>query len=171
MRLLERKSDGEFGLTEFWGDNIPRYAILSHTWGAEEVTFEDLMDQTGKSKGGFNKIRFCGEQAANDAAPAILQRLPFSSAPFASLTFSSDCHSPAPNILQRLPFSSAYHSSAPPANSSCFFRSRPMLLQRATVPLTIQFPHQPLLSPPPLRLLSSPSKCPRTRPHLFYLQQ
>src|SRR5271170_5421160 len=66
MRLLERKSDGEFGLTEFWGDNIPRYAILSHTWGAEEVTFKDLMDQTGKSKGGFNKIRFCGEQAAND---------------------------------------------------------------------------------------------------------
>ena len=66
----------------YFEHSIPPYAILSHTWGAdgEEVTFEDLMDQTGKSKGGFNKIRFCGEQAANDAAPAILQRLPFFSA-------------------------------------------------------------------------------------------
>ena len=68
MRLLERKSDGEFGLTEFFEDNIPPYAILSHTWGAngEEVTFKDLMDQTGKSKAGYNKIGFCGKQAAND---------------------------------------------------------------------------------------------------------
>ena len=105
MRLLERQGDDEFGLAEFFEDSIPPYAILSHTWGAdgEEVTFEDLMDQTGKSKGGFNKIRFCGEQAANDAGPAILQRLPFSSA----------CHSPAPTILQRLPFFSASSQFVP----------------------------------------------------------
>jgi Heterokaryon incompatibility protein (HET) len=68
MRLLERNNDGEFSLTKDFGDDIPRYAILSHTWGAdtEEVTFRDLMDGTGKGKVGYNKILFCGEQAKSD---------------------------------------------------------------------------------------------------------
>ena len=67
MRLLERKNH-EFSLTEFVGDNIPQYAILSHTWGddSEEVSFKDLVEGVGKSKAGYNKIRFCGEQAACD---------------------------------------------------------------------------------------------------------
>jgi len=68
MRLLERNNDGEFSPTKDFGDDISRYAILSHTWGAdaEEVTSRDLMDGTGKSKVGYNKIRFCGEQARCD---------------------------------------------------------------------------------------------------------
>jgi hypothetical protein len=68
MRLLERNNDGEFSLTKDFGDDIPRYAILSHTWGVdtEEVTFRDLIDDTGKSKAGYDKIRFCGEQARRD---------------------------------------------------------------------------------------------------------
>ena len=68
MRLLEFKNHGELSLTEFIGDNIPRYAILSHTWGPddEELTFKDLAEGTGKSKAGYSKIRFCGEQAASD---------------------------------------------------------------------------------------------------------
>jgi hypothetical protein len=68
MRLLERNNSSEFSLTQDFGDDIPRYAILSHTWGAdtEEVTFRDLMDGTGKSKAGYNKIQFCGEQARRD---------------------------------------------------------------------------------------------------------
>ena len=68
MRLLKLKDDGEFSLIEFIGDKIPRYAILSHTWGAdsEEVTFKDLVKGTSKSKAGYQKIRFCGEQAATD---------------------------------------------------------------------------------------------------------
>src|SRR6266516_3674043 len=69
MRLLECNSTGEFSLTkDFGGDDVPRYAILSHTWGVdtEEVTFKDLMDGTGKSKAGYNKIRFCGEQTGRD---------------------------------------------------------------------------------------------------------
>src|SRR2546421_5738839 len=68
MRLLKVEDDGEFSLTEFIGDKIPRYAILSHTWGAdgEEVIFKDLMEGTGKNKAGYQKIRFCGEQAATD---------------------------------------------------------------------------------------------------------
>jgi hypothetical protein len=68
MRLLEWKSDGDFSLTKDLIHDIPPYAILSHTWGAdtEEVTFKDLTDGTGKSKAGYNKIRFCGEQARCD---------------------------------------------------------------------------------------------------------
>ncbi|KAH6673053.1 hypothetical protein B0J14DRAFT_654782 [Halenospora varia] len=66
MRLLEYNNDGEFSLAEFFGDDIPRYAILSHRWGAEEATLADLMDGTGKSKAGYDKIRFCGEQARRD---------------------------------------------------------------------------------------------------------
>jgi len=69
MRLLDRKNDSEFSLTkDFVSDDIPRYAILSHTWGVdtEEVTFRDLMDGTGKNKAGYNKIRFCAEQARRD---------------------------------------------------------------------------------------------------------
>jgi ankyrin repeat protein len=69
MRLLQRSNTGEFSLTEdFIGSKpIPPYAILSHTWeNGEEVTFRDMMDGTGKDKTGYNKIRFCGEQADRD---------------------------------------------------------------------------------------------------------
>ncbi|PQE27704.1 NB-ARC and Ankyrin domain protein [Rutstroemia sp. NJR-2017a WRK4] len=37
-------------------------ASLSLLWGAEEVTFKDMIDGTGKSKAGYGKIQFCGEQ-------------------------------------------------------------------------------------------------------------
>jgi hypothetical protein len=68
MRLLQYHNDGGFSLAEFFGDDSPKYAILSHTWGVgtEEVTFGDLVNGTGKSKAGYKKIRFCGEQARRD---------------------------------------------------------------------------------------------------------
>ncbi|KAF2192932.1 HET-domain-containing protein [Zopfia rhizophila CBS 207.26] len=70
MRLLRRCDTGEFTLTEdLVGDEaIPPYAILSHTWAedAEEVTFKDLTDGTGKGKPGYKKIRFCRERARQD---------------------------------------------------------------------------------------------------------
>jgi Heterokaryon incompatibility protein (HET) len=66
MRLLEYKNDGKFSLTTDFGGKTPQYAILSHTWEAEEVTFKDLVDGTGKSKAGYRKIQFCGEQARRD---------------------------------------------------------------------------------------------------------
>ena len=66
MRLLQYNDESEFSLTEDYVDDIPRYAILSHRWGGEEVTFRDLMDGIGKSKAGYDKIRFCGEQAKQD---------------------------------------------------------------------------------------------------------
>jgi hypothetical protein len=66
MRLLFRRDNGEYGLTKDLVDDglIPPYAILSHTWNeGQEVTFEDLIGGSGKSKTGYNKIRFCGQQA------------------------------------------------------------------------------------------------------------
>ncbi|KAH8594139.1 hypothetical protein B0O99DRAFT_595843 [Bisporella sp. PMI_857] len=68
MRLLELKNNGEFSLTKDLIDNIPPYAILSHTWGNddEEATFQDLTGGVGKSKAGYRKIRFCAEQAIRD---------------------------------------------------------------------------------------------------------
>ena len=69
MRLLERKSLGVYVLTKdfFSDDDIPPYAILSHTWkDGEEVTFKDLSEGTGKDKSGYRKIRFCGERARRD---------------------------------------------------------------------------------------------------------
>jgi hypothetical protein len=70
MRLLERCDNGELSLTkDLVGNNIPPYAILSHTLRTEtteEVTFKDLVDGTGKSKPGYDKISFCAEQAGRD---------------------------------------------------------------------------------------------------------
>jgi hypothetical protein len=68
MRLLSLSGDGEFTMNEFSDQNIPKYAILSHTWegGNQEVTFHDFISGFGGSKKGFDKIRFCGAQAQKD---------------------------------------------------------------------------------------------------------
>lgn len=69
MRLLYYANDGKLEFTEdFTGDdNIPPYAILSHTWQkGQEVTFHDLITHDGKGKAGFNKIWFCAQQAKHD---------------------------------------------------------------------------------------------------------
>ncbi|KAH8714789.1 kinesin light chain 1 [Phaeosphaeriaceae sp. PMI808] len=48
-------------------DEIPQYAILSHTWQADqEVTFDDLLNNTGKSKAGYEKLQFCAKQVMRD---------------------------------------------------------------------------------------------------------
>jgi hypothetical protein len=68
MRLLRVDENGEFSLTDDLINNIPRYAILSHTWGEDhdEVSFEDLTKGLKKTKAGHKKLRFCAEQAARD---------------------------------------------------------------------------------------------------------
>ncbi|KAI1739137.1 heterokaryon incompatibility protein-domain-containing protein [Xylaria scruposa] len=50
---------------EFLGDNIPHYAILSHAWGKEEVTFQDMqrLDEKVKAKPAFQKIEGICQQA------------------------------------------------------------------------------------------------------------
>jgi hypothetical protein len=68
MRLLHAREDGKFSLAEYMGEQIPPYAILSHTWGEdhEEVSFRDLTESKGTEKTGYKKLQFCGTQATKD---------------------------------------------------------------------------------------------------------
>ena len=68
MRLLQRQSDGALSLAEDRIDEIPPYAILSHTWGVDdqEVTLQDIRNHAGQHKEGYEKLTFCGKQAAAD---------------------------------------------------------------------------------------------------------
>jgi hypothetical protein len=61
MRLLHAKTKS---LEEFFGKDIPPYAILSHTWDPNEVTFKDI-DRNGY-KSGSTKINGCCRQAVKD---------------------------------------------------------------------------------------------------------
>jgi len=54
MRLLNTKT---YKLTHFVGE-LPEYAILSHRWEAEEVTFEDMkLGDNAKKKRGYTKLK------------------------------------------------------------------------------------------------------------------
>ncbi|CAN9256395.1 unnamed protein product [Alternaria alternata] len=76
MRLLHTAtaSDGKLRWTEDYvrSQDIPPYAILSHTWGEQEVIFDDLksLDNTNdvglEKEAGWDKIRFCARQAERD---------------------------------------------------------------------------------------------------------
>ncbi|KAH9890331.1 HET-domain-containing protein [Xylariomycetidae sp. FL2044] len=50
-------------LEEFVGTNLPDYAILSHTWGEDEVSFRDLSMPQHKNKRGYPKVDGCCEKA------------------------------------------------------------------------------------------------------------
>jgi hypothetical protein len=64
MRLLNAKT---LGFEEFMNEKtIPKYAILSHTWGSEEVTYRDLRDGLSpvvRQKTSFTKIKWTCQQA------------------------------------------------------------------------------------------------------------
>jgi hypothetical protein len=69
MRLLYTASDGTLRWTKdiIRSEEIPPYAILSHTWGEQEVVFDDLKDIVdAQRKEGYRKIRFCAQQAKLD---------------------------------------------------------------------------------------------------------
>ena len=68
IRLLRRKpGEVDFELVTFKTNDIPPYAILSHTWNEdEEVTYEELVAGRGKTKAGYAKIRSCGARADED---------------------------------------------------------------------------------------------------------
>ena len=67
MRLLKvSAAPGTLELAEFYGRNCPPYAILSHTWGEDEVTFTDVKDPSVSAKAGYQKIRWTLEQAGKD---------------------------------------------------------------------------------------------------------
>ncbi|KAI8718517.1 HET domain-containing protein [Fusarium sp. LHS14.1] len=63
MRLLDTSS---YKLTEFHGEKIPPYVILSHTWGEGEVLLHDIQNNTAESKHGYSKLIGCCQKAVED---------------------------------------------------------------------------------------------------------
>lgn len=68
MRLLTRREDDTFEFAQIPHNDVPRYAILSHTWGTDdqELTFRDIAEGAGKDKDGYKKLEFCAGQAVKD---------------------------------------------------------------------------------------------------------
>lgn len=66
IRLLYRKPDGEIAFREPTSSDIPSYAILSHTWGEEEISFQDVEVGIARNKAGWRKLEFCVKQAEAD---------------------------------------------------------------------------------------------------------
>jgi hypothetical protein len=67
MRLLNTHN---WAMTEFISDDqVPPYAILSHTWEEEEIDFQHWENREfvdiGQTKG-YRKIKQFGERAANN---------------------------------------------------------------------------------------------------------
>ncbi|KAH7123223.1 heterokaryon incompatibility protein-domain-containing protein, partial [Dactylonectria estremocensis] len=66
MRLINIET---LMLEEYFGNDIPPYAILSHTWGNddEEITFRDIeAGRVEKNGSGSSKVRGCCNQARKD---------------------------------------------------------------------------------------------------------
>jgi hypothetical protein len=70
MRFLHSKT---LEFREFPNHEVVVYAILSHTWGPDEVLFHELdglnagnTPQAIKQKSGYQKIQACCAQAASD---------------------------------------------------------------------------------------------------------
>jgi hypothetical protein len=63
MRLLNSTT---LKLREFFGSEIPPYAILSHTWGEDEVSLNELQAGNVRQKKGFQKIERCCKIAAEN---------------------------------------------------------------------------------------------------------
>lgn len=64
MRLVNAETRK---LEEFFGTDIPIYATLSHTWGKEEVSFQDMENpEICTKKLGYRKIDYSCTQAIDD---------------------------------------------------------------------------------------------------------
>jgi hypothetical protein len=73
MRLLKRAQDGTITLEDFTdleqfkSKKSAKYAILSHTWtDGQEITYQEFKSGAGRDRTGWEKIRFCVDQAAVD---------------------------------------------------------------------------------------------------------
>ena len=66
MRLLRTQS---LEFEEFLDAKLPQYAILSHTWEQEELSYQEmiksLQDRRIRSKLGYQKIKNCCKYAAD----------------------------------------------------------------------------------------------------------
>ncbi|OHF01196.1 HET domain-containing protein [Colletotrichum orchidophilum] len=71
MRLIRASSINNnppnIELVDFNPDQLPRYAILSHTWGDDEVVYADIRNQNAATKSTFSKVRYsCIQTLADD---------------------------------------------------------------------------------------------------------
>lgn len=66
MRLLLSDTSNGFQITEFDKPNIPKYAILSHRWRAEEVTYDDIIAGQPGDGAKWEKLRKSCERAHQD---------------------------------------------------------------------------------------------------------
>ncbi|KAF2790509.1 HET-domain-containing protein [Melanomma pulvis-pyrius CBS 109.77] len=64
MRLINATT---YKVLEFLSDDrIPPFAILSHTWGEEECSLQQMEDPDVSTRKGYAKIQLCCEQALKD---------------------------------------------------------------------------------------------------------
>jgi hypothetical protein len=64
MRLLNTST---LKVEEVFEEKVTRqYAILSHTWGDEEVTFQDMLGRPPSHKKGYQKLLYSCKQAERD---------------------------------------------------------------------------------------------------------
>lgn len=65
MRLLNSRT---LKLEEFLSEKVPPYIILSHTWGSEEVSFQEMQhpNEEIRNKLGYTKVQRCCDVAADD---------------------------------------------------------------------------------------------------------
>lgn len=68
MRLL---SVHTLRITEF-GQDVPPYAILSHTWGNEEISFVQIQEGTGSDLEGYRKVSESCRQARHDGLDFVV---------------------------------------------------------------------------------------------------
>lgn len=75
MRLLKTEIGEpdhlQLELIEEFGRDIPDYAILSHTWGSDEVTYEQVLDGTAQDHQAYSKVMSAVQQAASDGLAYI----------------------------------------------------------------------------------------------------
>ena len=68
MRLIKISRDQSLDMSAFEDQNIPPYAILSHTWGSpdDELSFVDFNKGLKRRTPGYEKLQFCAKQATNN---------------------------------------------------------------------------------------------------------
>lgn len=63
MRLIHTQT---LALHEYFEKDVPPYAILSHRWEEDEVTYKDMIDGRGPILRGWSKLTGCCFKAASD---------------------------------------------------------------------------------------------------------